>query len=173
MVPSALKRQLGAVVLAWLAFANAAFAADLPKVVVLPFTQGEGAPERAGARFAALVSEELKTREDDLQVVVGPALKGSSAAPAPAPAAAAKGSKASAEGAAALAEGKKALADLKFDEAVTQLKKGIEATLSDPATADFPAVLDGYVSLGWPSSGRVKRRARRGRCSRWPGWPRT
>ncbi|MHB8876897.1 MAG: peptidase associated/transthyretin-like domain-containing protein [Myxococcaceae bacterium] len=144
MVPRYLKWRVGAVALAWLAFANPALAADVPKLVVVPFTQGEGAPERAGARFATLVSEELKTREDDLQVVIGPALK---AASSPSPASPAKSGKPAPEATAALADGKRALADLKFEEAVTSLKKGIEASLADPATADYASVYDGYISL--------------------------
>ncbi len=128
-----------------------AFAAERPKVVVVPFSVGDGASDSAAAKFTRLLNEELKTRDDVMDVVNAPATK---SAPAPAPEKAApsggggKRTTPSPEAAAALETGKKALADLKFDEAIATLKKGIDAELADPATADYPAVLEAYISLG-------------------------
>jgi hypothetical protein len=124
--------------------ASIASAADRPKVVVVPFSVGEGASDSAATKFTRLVNEELKTRDDVMEVVAAPAMK---AAPAEKPAAAKK-SAPSPEAVAALESGKKALADLRFDEAIVALKKGIDLSLADPATADYPAVLEAYISLG-------------------------
>ena len=69
MVRRAFPRRVGAAALTWLTLqaiglpplVSVANAAELPKVVVVPFTLGEGAPEKSGSRFAALVVDELKT----------------------------------------------------------------------------------------------------------------
>ncbi len=140
MVPSDLKRRAGAVLLAWLAFSSTALAATPPRLVVVPFGQGDGAPEGAGARFAGLVADELKSRDEEVTLVAAAAAK---AAPAPV----AKAAMPSVDPLALLAEGKRALADLKFDEAATSLRRGLDLSLADPANADFAQVLDGYVSL--------------------------
>ncbi len=126
-----------------------AFAADRPKVVVVPFAVGEGASEAAASKFTRLLNEELKTRDDVMDVVNAPATR----APPPVekPASAASGSKKtgpSTEAVAALDGGKKALAELRFDDAMVALKKGIDLSLADPGTADYPAVLEAYISLG-------------------------
>jgi hypothetical protein len=121
-----------------LGLSGIAHAGDTPKVVVVPFTVGEGAPEASAGRFTSQVTEELRTHDDAVEVVGAPAMKpppgGKSAKPSP-------------EATLALETGKKLLADLKFDEAAPALKKGIELSLQDPATADYPAVLEAYVSL--------------------------
>lgn len=116
--------------------------ADKPKVVLVPFGTGEGATEAQSSKFTRLVGEELKNREE-LQIMDAPAVKEVK----PAAAAPAKKSGAAAEASFALEAGKKALADLKFEEAMAQLKKGIEASLSEPASCDFPAVIDATISL--------------------------
>lgn len=115
------------------------------RVVVVPFVPGDGASETATQKFQALLSEELKTRSDVLELVPAPATR-----PAPPPAAAmpASGKKGpSPEAVAALDAGRKAFDDLRFDDAVKNLRKGIDGMLSDPATADYEAVTDGYVKL--------------------------
>jgi len=117
--------------------------ADKPKLVLVPFGTGEGATEAQSSKFTRLVGEELKNREE-IELMSAPATRAEKSAPAAAPA---KKSGAAAEATFALEAGKKALADLKFEEAMTQLKKGIEASLSDPASCDFPAVIDATISL--------------------------
>ena len=117
--------------------------ADKPRVVVLPFVAGEGASETASAKFQALVLEELKTRSDALELVAPPSTR-----PAPAlekPGVVKRGP--APEAVAALDAGKKAFDDLRFEDAVTNLKKGIEGMLADPATADYEGVTDAYVKL--------------------------
>lgn len=131
--------------------ATLSFGAEKPRVVVVPFSVGEGASEASAGKFTRVFSEELKSRDDVMDVVNPPATaKAAPPPPAekPAPAAAGKKSGPSAETLAALDAGKKALADLKFDEAIAALKKGIDLSLADPATADYPAVLEAYISLG-------------------------
>lgn len=127
-----------------------ASAAERPRVVVVPFSVGEGASESSASKFTRLLNEELKTRDDVMDVVAAPATKAAAPAEKPAPAATsgAKKSGPSAEAMAALEAGKKALAELRFDEAMVSLKKGIDLLLADPGTADFPAVLEAYISLG-------------------------
>lgn len=120
-----------------------ALAADKPRVVVVPFVPGTGASENAAARFTGLLSDELKTRGDALEVVAAPT-------PRAAPVEKAGGATRrgpSAEATASLDAGLKAFDDLRFDDAVASLKKGIGAMLADPATADYEAVTDAYVKL--------------------------
>ncbi|MFT3708413.1 MAG: PEGA domain-containing protein [Archangium sp.] len=116
------------------------------KVVVVPFAAGDGASVTASGKFNALFVEELKTRNDVLEVMPNPATK---AAPPPsAPAANANGSKGpNADAVAAMESGKKAFDDLRFEDAVTNLRKGIDGMLQDPATADYEGVTDAYVKL--------------------------
>lgn len=116
------------------------------KVVVVPFAAGDGASETASGKFNALFLEELKTRGDVLEVMPNPATKAATPPPAATPSAAgAKGP--SAEATAAMESGKKAFDDLRFEDAVTNLRKGIDAMLADPATADYEGVTDAYVKL--------------------------
>ena len=49
--------------------------AQKPKVVVLPFASGEGASETASSKFHALLLEELRSRNDALELVSPPAVK--------------------------------------------------------------------------------------------------
>ena len=117
--------------------------AQKPRVVVLPFALGEGASEAASSKFHVLLVDELKSRGDALELVAPPVIK-----PAPAPekpGVVKRGP--SAEAVAALEAGKKAFDDLRFEDAVANLKKGIEGMLSDPATADYEGVTDAYVKL--------------------------
>ncbi len=119
--------------------------AQKPRVVVVPFATGEGASETASSKFHALLIDELKSRSDVLELVAPPSTK-----PAPAPVAAApSGAKKvpSAEAVSALEAGKKAFDDLRFEDAVASLRKGIDGMLSDPATADYEGVTDAYVKL--------------------------
>ncbi len=106
-----------------------------PKVVVAPFAQGEGAPDKAAARFTQLVTDEIKTR-DALELV----------APFAAKASPEKSGKA-AEAAAHFQAGGKASTDLRFDEAAAAYRKGLEAALSDPGSTDYPAVYDALINL--------------------------
>lgn len=126
-----------------------AFAAERPKVVIVPFSVGEGASDSAAGKFTRLLNEELRTRDDVMDIVNAPVTK--SAAPVEKPAAASSGSKKtgpSPEAMGAFENGKKALAELRFDDAIVALKKGIDLSLADPGTADYPAVLEAYISLG-------------------------
>jgi hypothetical protein len=121
-----------------------ALGADKPRVLVVPFVAGNGASETSASRFTTLVSDELKTRGDALELIAAPATR------APTPEKAASGSTKrgpSAEATAALDAGRKAFEDLRFDDAVTSFKKGIAAMLADPATADYEGVTDAYVKL--------------------------
>jgi hypothetical protein len=114
--------------------------AEKPRLVIVPFATGEGATDKAATKFGALVSEELKTRSDAIEVVAPPVTK-----PAPEKTVAKKGP--SAETLAALDTGKKAFDDLRFDEAIPSLKKGIELMLAEPATADFEVIQDALVKV--------------------------
>ena len=114
--------------------------AEKPRLVIVPFATGEGATDKAATKFGALVSEELKTRSDAIEVVAPPVTK-----PAPEKTVAKKGP--SAETLAALDTGKKAFDDLRFDEAIPALKKGIELMLAEPATADFEVIQDALVKV--------------------------
>ncbi|MDP3157807.1 MAG: hypothetical protein Q8N23_34370 [Archangium sp.] len=117
--------------------------AQKPRVVVLPFASGEGASETASSKFHALLLEELKSRNDVLEIVAPPSTR--PAPPPEKPGVVKRGP--SAEAVAALESGKKAFDDLRFEDAVANLKKGIEGMLSDPATADYEGVTDAYVKL--------------------------
>src|SRR5690349_12024461 len=64
------------------AVAASANASELPKIAIIPFGQGEGAPDKAGARFATLVADELKARDDQVEVVAAPMVKPAASAAA-------------------------------------------------------------------------------------------
>lgn len=117
--------------------------AQKPRVVVVPFAAGEGASETASSKFNALLLEELKSRGDVLELVAPPSTK--PAPPPEKPGVVKRGP--SAEAVAALEAGKKAFDDLRFEDAVASLKKGIEGMLVDPATADYEGVTEAYVKL--------------------------
>lgn len=137
---SRLNALMCALVVAW---SLSSHAADRPRLVVVPFAAGEGATESSASKFTSLVVEELKTRGDVVELAAPPATR----APAPAerPAAAKRGPSAEALG--ALDAGRKAFEDLRFEDAVGSLKKGIAGMLADPATADYEAVTDAWVKL--------------------------
>lgn len=117
--------------------------AQKARVVVLPFVSGEGASETASSKFRGLLLEELRSRSDALELVAPPSVK---PAPAPeTPGVVKRGP--SPEAVAALEAGKKAFDDLRFEDAVNHLKRGITGMLSDPATADYESVTDAYVKL--------------------------
>ena len=121
--------------------------AQKPRVVVVPFVPGEGASETASAKFHALLVDELKSRSDVLELVAAPTTKPLPPPPvAAAPVASGKKGP-SAEALSALESGKKAFDDLRFEDAVPSLRKGIDAMLADPATADYEAVTEASVKL--------------------------
>jgi hypothetical protein len=125
------------------AFGASSALAQKSRVVVLPFASGEGASETASSKFHALLIEELKSRNDVIELVAPPSTK--PAPPPEKPGVVKRGP--SPEAVAALDAGKKAFDDLRFEDAVASLKKGIEGMLSDPATADYEGVTDAYVKL--------------------------
>src|SRR5437868_4138794 len=113
---SFISRFLWIPVLGLAAFARAG---EAPKLVVVPFTAGEGAPDVSAGRFTSQVTEELRSHDDALEVVGAPTVKappGGKTKPSP-------------EATLALETGKKLLTALKFDEAAPALKKGIELSL--------------------------------------------
>lgn len=121
--------------------------AQKPKVVVVPFAAGDGASETATSKFTSLFVDELKTRGDVLELVTPPTTKAAPpvAAPSAPTGSASKGP--NPEAVAALEAGRKAFEDLRFEDAVAGLRKGIDGLLADPATADIEAVTDAYVKL--------------------------
>lgn len=128
---------------------SVALAANRPTIVIVPFSVGEGATDGAATKFTRLLNEELRSRDDVMEVMNAPVIKAAPVAEKPAPAGGAgKKTAPSPEATAALAEGKKALADLRFEDAIASLKKGIDLSLAEPGTADYPAVLEAYISLG-------------------------
>ncbi|MDP1824849.1 MAG: PEGA domain-containing protein [Archangium sp.] len=117
--------------------------AQKSRLVVVPFAVGDGASETASAKFNALVLDELKSRGDTIELVTPPVVK--PAPPPEKPGVAKRGP--SPEAVSALEAGKKAFDDLRFEDAVANLRKGIAGMLSDPATADYEGVTDAYVKL--------------------------
>jgi len=115
--------------------------AEKPRLVVVPFSTGEGASDKAATRFNVLVTDELKSRTDAVDVVAAPVTK-----TAPEKAGATK-NRPSSEALAALEAGRKAFDDLRFDEAIPSLKKGVELMLTEPATADFEVIQDALVKV--------------------------
>ncbi len=124
----------------------AAHAAEKPKLVMVPFAAGEGASEAAAGRFLSLVRDELKTRGDAVELVASPATKAAAAATPTTPTPERRRAP-SAEAVGALDAGRKAFDDLRFEDAVASLRKGVAAMLQDPATADYEAVIDAHVKL--------------------------
>lgn len=120
-----------------------AAAGDKPRLVVVPFATGEGASEVATGKFTSVLIDELKTRNEVLELASPPALK--SATPDKPATGGKKGPSTDAVG--AMEDGRKAFDELRFDDATVSLKKGIDTFLADPATADFDSVIDGYVKL--------------------------
>jgi PEGA domain len=108
---------------------------------VLFFVVGDGATEQQAKKFTKELEDQLKNRTD-LSLVAAP-----STSPRGKAEAAAKAPRASPEAAAALEAGKKAYADLKFDEATEKLKKGLELSLQDPASVDWPRLHEAQLEL--------------------------
>ena len=123
------------------ALVAATAAAEKPRLVIVPFSTGEGASDKAAGRFSALVSDELKSRTDAVDIVAPPVTKA-----APEKTGGTK-NRPSPETLAALEAGRKAFDDLRFDEAIPALKKGIELMLAEPATADFEVIQDALVKV--------------------------
>ncbi|MBL8952883.1 MAG: hypothetical protein JNK82_19045 [Myxococcaceae bacterium] len=107
---------------------------------MVPFTAVDDASETAAGRFTSQVTEELRSRDDAVALVASPTINKAEKPTS-------KSSKPNPEATLALETGKKLLADLKFDEAAPALKKGIELSLAEPGTADYPSVLEAHVSL--------------------------
>lgn len=114
--------------------------ADKPRLVLVPFATGEGATDAAALKFGALVSSELKSRTDAVDVVAPPVTK-------PAPERASGKRTPSPEATAAMQTGRKAFDELRFDEAIPNLRRGVELMLQDPSTADFEQVQDALVKV--------------------------
>jgi hypothetical protein len=114
--------------------------ADKPRLVVVPFAPGEGASESASTKFGGLLTSELKSRTDAVELVAAPVTR-----PAPEKAQAKRAP--SPEATQAMQTGRKAFDDLRFDEAIPTLKKGVELMLQDAATADFEQVQDALVKI--------------------------
>jgi len=118
-----------------------AFGAERPKVVVAPFVARDGASEAAAAKFSQLAADDLKGRGATVEALAAPVPKAGAAgekSPRRAP---------SSEVVGALKTGTKAFEDLKFEEAVKELRRGVDGMLGDPATADFAAISDAYIKL--------------------------
>lgn len=106
------------------------------KLVIAPFTAGDGATEKSAAAFSALVSEEAR-KESSLSLVQrGGTGKASPARKGLAP-----------DVQASLDEGSRAYDDLRFDEAVPALKRGVTAMLADPANIDFDVLAASHIKL--------------------------
>ncbi len=112
-------------------------------MVVVPFVAVEGANDSTAAKFTALVTEELKKRGDALEVASPPSVK-------PPPSERLVGTKTtgpSQQALAALDAGKRSFEELRFEDAVKELKQGVDGLLADPATADFEVILDADTKL--------------------------
>ncbi len=114
-----------------------AFGAERAKVVVVPFAARDGASDAAAAKFSQLANDELKARTDTVEFTTAPVSKGPPGVKrAP-----------SAEVLATLKTGTKAFDELRFEDAVKDLRRGLDGMLADPATADFSVVTDTNVKL--------------------------
>lgn len=123
----------------WVLAGVSASAAERAKITVVPFVARDGASDAATAKFTQLVDEELKARIDTVEWVARP--KGA-AAPSPT-----VGLRSSAEVMTWVDSGRKAFDELRFDEAVAALRRGLDGLLADPSTADFAVVLEAQVKL--------------------------
>lgn len=134
--------------LALIAVAPSQALADKPKLVVAPFGAGRGATDAAAAKFYGLLIDDLRSREESLELIAAPNVSSSRAEEkAPEKPATGKREVPSPDALAALSAGQKAFDELRFEDAVSQLKKGIDGLLSAPASADYQAVADAYVKL--------------------------
>jgi hypothetical protein len=111
------------------------------KIVVIPFSPGVGSSEAMASKMTSLVAEEVRSKAETFELVEA-VIKSDKVA---------EGSKKSngpkREALAALAEGRKALEELRFDDAIPALKKGVELMLADPANADFEMLYEALVKL--------------------------
>lgn len=119
---------------------------DSPRVVVVPFLAGDGANERQAQKFSTLLSDDLKTRDDTLQLASLPSGTASKK-DAPKATGSSGGPQNAQKALETLNEGQKLLNDLKFDEAAQTLQKGVDQMLQDPAYALYDRVLDAYISI--------------------------
>ncbi len=114
--------------------------AQKTRVVVVPLSTGEGVGETATAKFQNLVFNQLKARGDVIDVHPSPVL-------ARVPSSSPQRKVPSLETTAALDSGKKAFDDMRFEDALRSLRKGIDAMLADPATADGEVVSESLLKL--------------------------
>jgi hypothetical protein len=114
-------------------------AAERSKILVVPFVARDAATDEAATTFTQLANDELKARTDTVDFIAAPQVKGT---PAPA---VRRGP--TPEVMAALHSGTKAFDELRFDDAIRDLRRGIDGLLSDPATADFAALHEANVKL--------------------------
>ncbi|MBL9037621.1 MAG: PEGA domain-containing protein [Archangium sp.] len=123
-----------------LAVASTSLAAEKPRVVVVPLVAVDGASDSAAAKFTTLLNQELGTREA-VNMVAAPVTKSAvSERPnlrrTPSP-----------EVLEALEAGKKAFEDLRLEDAVTALRRGIEGMQSEPASIDIDKLVEAHVQL--------------------------
>jgi hypothetical protein len=111
-----------------------ALPAAAEKLVVAPFSLGEGATEKAAAQFRTLVEDELR-KEGSLELVARPSTTRTT------------GKAAQAEASQSLSDAQKAYDELRFEEAVPGFKRAVDLMLADPATADFDAIANAWVKL--------------------------
>jgi len=122
--------------------------ADAPKVVLVPLLAGDGADAASAEKFTRLLRDELAARDEALQLFPMPGGEAPSRKGAPAAKADDGDSAAAAQKGVGLIEaGQEALGELRFDEAVSKLKAGIEAQLAAPAYAVFEKVKEAQLSL--------------------------
>jgi len=121
---------------------SSAALADKPKLVLLPLVAGEGASDTAAGKFTSVLTEEFKGRDDVLTLVPAPAaVRAVKAGPKGA------SNSANAEANAWIEAGKTALRNNELEAAADKLKKGIDAAMGDPASADVPLLVEAYVGL--------------------------
>lgn len=115
--------------------------AEGPKVVVVHFAAGEGATEQQAKKFTKELEDQLKAR-GDFTLATAP-----SASPRGKAEATAKATKQHPDAVPTMEAGKKAYADFNFIEAAEKLKKGIELTLQDPPSIDWPRLIEAQLDL--------------------------
>ena len=120
--------------------------AEKPRVVVVPYGAVEGATAADAAAFEKALVEALRQRDPELTLVPAPGAKPREEKKKDEPPAA-RAPKANPEALQALEAGFKAYADLKLEDAVTAIERGLELSLQDPANADWAKVLDAHVTL--------------------------
>ncbi len=116
--------------------------AERSRMVVVPFVARDGVSDASATKFTTLVTEELKARTDTVDFVALPSAGKAAAGEGPRPR-----KTPSPEAVGALESGKRAFDDLRFEDAVRDLRRGIDGMLADPATADFASINDAQVKL--------------------------